>query len=124
MFPIDTNNTWPVDVPIPTVPPADTNGWYPNPLVDPTETMSPPTGIEAAFASLVAVTIPDPVHDNWVPDGSESVKSAFDPGACRTPFISINALFVATPVIALPLLCVNAKSFVSPLNDWVKSSNR
>ena len=51
-----------------------------------------------------------------MPDGSDKVKFPFDPGACNTPFISINALFVATPVIALPLVCVKAKSFVSPLN--------
>ena len=33
------------------VPPADTNGCYPNPPLDPTETITPPTGIFALFTS-------------------------------------------------------------------------
>ena len=76
------------------------------------------------MASLVTVTIPDPVHDNVVPESSASVKSPFDPGVCRTPFIRTKALLVATPEIAVPLLCVKLNSFVNPLNPWVKSSNR
>ena len=33
------------------VPPADTSGWYPNPAVEPTETITPPTGMLALFTS-------------------------------------------------------------------------
>ena len=33
------------------VPPADTSGWYPNPSVEPTETMIPPRGILALLTS-------------------------------------------------------------------------
>ena len=34
------------------VPPADTNGWYPRPSVDPTEARTPPKGIPAVLASV------------------------------------------------------------------------
>ena len=37
------------------VPPAATNGWYPQPSVEPTETIVPPRGRLVALASLSKV---------------------------------------------------------------------
>ena len=45
------------------VPPADTNGWYPNPSVEPTETITPPKGTFELLGSEVTDAI-DPV--NWI----------------------------------------------------------
>ena len=41
------------------VPPAATNGWYPNPSVDPTDTITPPTGRLEVLTSLpIDVAVP------------------------------------------------------------------
>ena len=45
------------------VPPAPTNGWYPNPSVDPTETIIPPRGTFALFGSEATDAV-EPV--NWI----------------------------------------------------------
>ena len=45
-----------------TVPPAETNGWKPNPWVDATETITPPTGIFALLTSYVT-DVAVPVND-------------------------------------------------------------
>ena len=44
------------------VPPAETNGWKPNPWVDATETITPPTGIFALLTSYVT-DVAVPVND-------------------------------------------------------------
>ena len=41
------------------VPPAEINGWYPNPSLDPTETIIPPRGRLEPFGSeLIEVAVP------------------------------------------------------------------
>jgi hypothetical protein len=41
-----------------TVPPAATKGWYPNPSLDPTETIIPPLGKVPTFTSEVELPVP------------------------------------------------------------------
>ena len=103
------------------VPPAETNGWYPKPLVDATDIITPPTGIPAVLMSL-ATELAAPVQVIVVPDPTVSnSKLPFDPGAWRTPFISIKALLVAIPVFCA-LSTVSAYCLFLPLKSDVKSS--
>ena len=54
-----------------TVPPAETKGWYPNPSVELTETITPPTGIFALLGSnptelalpVNEIEVPPPTSD-------------------------------------------------------------
>jgi len=55
------------------VAPADTNGWYPNPSLDATETIIPPTGTDALLTSLaIDDAVPVNVMD-VIPETSDNV---------------------------------------------------
>ena len=57
------------------VPPAEINGWYPNPSLDPTETIIPPRGRFEPFGSdVIDVAVPVKLIEE-IPEASETVYS-------------------------------------------------
>ena len=81
-----------------TVPPAATKGWYPNPSLDPTETIIPPLGRFPTFVSVVE--LPVPVNEIVVTPtvaSSVIVNSLVAPEVWKTSLIRTIAVSVTIP---------------------------
>ena len=106
-----------------TVPPAATKGWYPNPSLEPTETIIPPLGKFPTFTS--EVELPVPVNEIVVTPTLESsviVYSLDYPEVWNTSLIRIIAVSVTIPEILDPSDC-KVNSDFWPLNCDDKLSN-
>ena len=65
LFPIETEDIVP-DIETTTVPPAETYGWYPRLLLDPTDTITPFTGKLVVLISVWFGIVLEPTKNNVV----------------------------------------------------------
>ena len=121
LLPIDTAVIVPAEDTV-AVPPAATKGWYPNPSVDPTETITPPRGKSETPTSGPngVVSVPWNLIE-VIPAVSSSTYWSEIPGAWKTSFTRTIAFSFSIPEIFDPFDLIINSSF-NALNSWEISS--